>query len=94
MRSPSTSRPDRRALRFRDVRRPTLLGIGKLHRLTTRRMPCDISDPSPMADVVIGNAALCSVDGATTMRLRHGEMELTEGPFAVTKEILAGYQPG
>jgi hypothetical protein len=43
------------------------------------------------AAVLVSNAALSSVDSATTVRVRHGEMELTDGPFAVTKEILAGY---
>jgi hypothetical protein len=41
------------------------------------------------AAVLVSNAALRSVDSATTVRVRHGEMELTDGPFAVTKEILA-----
>lgn len=43
------------------------------------------------AAALVSNAALSSVDSATTVRVRHGEMELTDGPFAVTKEILAGY---
>lgn len=29
--------------------------FGRLHRLVTRRMPCDISDPSLTADVVVGH---------------------------------------
>jgi len=28
---------------------------------------------------------------ATTVRVRDGEMQLTDGPFAETKEYLAGY---
>jgi hypothetical protein len=28
---------------------------------------------------------------ATTVRVRHDETELTDGPFAVTKEVLAGF---
>jgi hypothetical protein len=43
------------------------------------------------AAVLVSNAALSSVESATTVRVRHGEMEFTDGPFAVTKEILAGY---
>jgi hypothetical protein len=31
------------------------------------------------------------VDSATTVRVRDGETEITDGPFAVTKEVLAGY---
>jgi hypothetical protein len=34
---------------------------------------------------------LHSVDSATSVRVRDGETEITDGPFAVTKEILAGY---
>jgi hypothetical protein len=35
--------------------------------------------------------ALRSVDSATSVRVRAGETEITDGPFAVTKEVLAGY---
>ena len=31
------------------------------------------------------------METATTVRVRGGETELTDGPFAVTKEVLAGY---
>lgn len=34
---------------------------------------------------------LKSVETATTVRAHEGETELTDGPFAVTKEILGGY---
>ena len=32
-----------------------------------------------------------SVESATSVRVRDGETEITDGPFAVTKEVLAGY---
>ena len=35
--------------------------------------------------------ALKSVRTATTVRLREGQMSLTDGPFAETKEQLAGF---
>ena len=35
--------------------------------------------------------ALRSVETATTVRVRGDETEITDGPFAVTKEVLAGY---
>jgi hypothetical protein len=35
--------------------------------------------------------ALRSTESATTVRVRGGETETTDGPFAVTKEVLAGY---
>ncbi|MFN0161249.1 MAG: YciI family protein [Burkholderiales bacterium] len=31
------------------------------------------------------------VDTATTVRVRNGQMSLTDGPFAETKEMLAGF---
>ena len=43
------------------------------------------------AGVLVSNNALHPVDVATTVRVRDGETELLDGPFAVTKEILAGY---
>jgi hypothetical protein len=41
--------------------------------------------------MLLGNNALHPVEAATTVRVRGGERELVDGPFAVTKEILAGY---
>jgi hypothetical protein len=43
------------------------------------------------AGLLVANGPLHPVDSATTVRVRDGETELTDGPFAVTKEILAGY---
>jgi hypothetical protein len=39
----------------------------------------------------ITDNALRPPDVATTVRVRGGERELVDGPFAVTKEVLAGY---
>jgi hypothetical protein len=39
----------------------------------------------------VGSGRLLPVDTATTVRVRDFETELTDGPFAVTKEILGGY---
>jgi hypothetical protein len=41
--------------------------------------------------VLLANGRLHEADAATTVRLVDGETELTDGPFAVTKEILGGY---
>ncbi len=38
-----------------------------------------------------GGAELESTDTATTVRVRDGETQLTDGPFAETKEALGGY---
>jgi hypothetical protein len=40
---------------------------------------------------LVANDRLHPVAAATTVRVRDGQMELIDGPFAVTKEILAGY---
>jgi hypothetical protein len=41
--------------------------------------------------VLVSSGRLHSVDAATTIRERGGETEIVDGPFAVTKEFLAGY---
>lgn len=41
--------------------------------------------------VLLASGRLKSVETATTVRAPEGEAELTDGPFAVTKEILGGY---
>jgi hypothetical protein len=51
----------------------------------------EVTDDLRAAGVYLSNNALKSVDVATTVRVRGGERELVDGPFAVTKEILAGY---
>jgi hypothetical protein len=43
------------------------------------------------AGVLVRNGPLHSVATATTVRVRGDETELTDGPFAVTKEVLCGY---
>jgi hypothetical protein len=43
------------------------------------------------AGLLVGVQRLRSVDSATSVRVRGGETEITDGPFAVTKEVLAGY---
>ena len=39
----------------------------------------------------LGGEALQSVQTATTVRVRNGRLSLTDGPFAETKEQLAGF---
>ena len=43
------------------------------------------------ANVVFSGNALQPVSTATSIRVRAGEMVLTDGPFAETKEQLGGY---
>lgn len=40
---------------------------------------------------MIGGQALRSVQSATTLRIRDGQLAMTDGPFAETKEQLAGF---
>jgi hypothetical protein len=43
------------------------------------------------AGLLVGVQRLHSVGSATSVRVRDAETEITDGPFAVTKEVLAGY---
>jgi hypothetical protein len=51
----------------------------------------EVTESLRQAGVLVANAPLHPVDTATTVRVRDGEADLTDGPFAITKEILAGY---
>src|SRR3954447_15235865 len=43
------------------------------------------------AGLLVGVHRLYSTESATSVRVRGGRTEITDGPFAVTKEVLAGY---
>jgi hypothetical protein len=43
------------------------------------------------AGLLVGVRRLHSPESATSVRVRAGETEITDGPFAITKEVLAGY---
>src|SRR5919106_2645789 len=43
------------------------------------------------AGLLVGVQRLRSTESATAVRVRDGETEITDGPFAVTKETLVGY---
>ena len=43
------------------------------------------------AGVLVNVKALRSPESATTVRVRDGDAEIVDGPFAVTKEMLAGF---
>jgi hypothetical protein len=43
------------------------------------------------AGAFVDNRGLGPLDVATTVRVRDGETQLTDGPFAETKEYFAGY---
>jgi hypothetical protein len=43
------------------------------------------------AGALVDNRGLQGVEASTTVRVRDGETHITDGPFAETKELLAGY---
>jgi hypothetical protein len=43
------------------------------------------------AGLLVGVQRLHTTESATSVRVRDAETEITDGPFAVTKEVLAGY---
>lgn len=43
------------------------------------------------AGVVVGGEELDAADSATTVRVRDGQTEITDGPYAETREVLGGY---
>jgi hypothetical protein len=43
------------------------------------------------AGALVHNNGLAGVEAATTVRVRDGETQITDGPFAETKELLASY---
>ncbi len=43
------------------------------------------------AGLLVGVQRLRTTESATSVRVRDGQPEITDGPFAVTKEVLAGY---
>jgi hypothetical protein len=51
----------------------------------------ELTDSLREAGLLLGTDRLHPVDSATTVRVRDGETEITDGPFAVTKEYLGGY---
>jgi hypothetical protein len=51
----------------------------------------EITDGLRDAGLLVANAPLQPVEHATTVRVREGRTDLTDGPFATTKETLAGF---
>ena len=43
------------------------------------------------AGLLVGVQRLHTTESATSVRVRDAQTEITDGPFAVTKEVLAGY---
>ena len=56
-----------------------------------RRETLDYVDAIRRSGHLIVTHALCSVQTATTVRIRNGKLSTTDGPFAETKETLGGF---
>jgi hypothetical protein len=62
----------------------------KLHAVPDKECKA-YSDDLRGNSVLIAGEALHPVDTAATVRLRNGKVSVTDGPFAETKEQLAGF---
>lgn len=51
----------------------------------------EFGEQAGQAGVLVAGEALEPVSTATSVRVRNGKSELTDGPFAETKEQLGGY---
>jgi hypothetical protein len=49
------------------------------------------ADELRASNALVDGAELQSVESATSVRVRDGETQVTDGPFAETKETLGGY---
>ncbi|HEX8121504.1 MAG TPA: YciI family protein [Solirubrobacteraceae bacterium] len=56
-----------------------------------RKAWLSLTDEMDAAGILLGGDALQPHTTATTLRVRDGETLLTDGPFAETKETLAGF---
>jgi hypothetical protein len=70
---------------------PEVDEVGERDRFSEMPLWLEVTESLREAGVLVANAPLHPVSSATTVRVREGEAELTDGPFAMTKEILAGY---
>jgi len=62
----------------------------KLHAVADRECAA-CGDGLRKRGALLAAEALQPVDTATTVRVRNGKMSITDGPFAETKEQLAGF---
>lgn len=59
--------------------------------LRSRLVHRDVMREASEKGVLVGAEPLAPATAATTVRMRDGKMLITDGPFAETKEQLAGY---
>ena len=65
--------------------------VGQAEREKTLPMLVELHAGLREAGLLVGVQRLHSSESATSVRVRDAETEITDGPFAVTKEVLAGY---
>jgi hypothetical protein len=70
---------------------PEVDEAGQAERLAEMPRWLEITESLRDAGLLVANGPLHGVESATTVRVRDGETEMTDGPFAVTKEVLVGY---
>jgi len=63
---------------------------GKLHAVPDREC-ANCGDGLRSRGVLVGAEALQPIETATSVRVRNGKVMITDGPFAETKEQLAGF---
>jgi hypothetical protein len=66
------------------------LEAGKLHAVPDREC-MDCGDTLTKQGLMLGGEALEPIETAKTVRIRNGRVGITDGPFAETKEQLAGF---
>jgi hypothetical protein len=64
---------------------------GRPERRAERPLWAELNQSLREAGLLVSDACLHPVATATTVRALAGEVELTDGPFAVTKEVPAGF---
>jgi hypothetical protein len=60
-------------------------------RLAEMPLWLELNESLREAGLLVANGRLHPTDISTTLRVRDGEAELFDGPFATTKEVLVGY---
>lgn len=70
---------------------PEVDDAGAAERWSELPLWSELTDNLRDAGLLVANAPLHGPATATTVRVRGEEADLTDGPFAVTKEVLAGF---
>jgi hypothetical protein len=70
---------------------PEVDGAEQAEREAELPLWLELNESLQEAGLLVDGGRLHRVAAATTVRVRNGETELTDGPFAVTKEVLVGY---